>query len=257
MQQAIDKLKEQNRDKASDEQDAAIAQLEAMKAKIEEILRQLREEERELYLTMLEARFQEMLKAQLRINADTVRLDSKGEDERGQVHFTKSRDLSLQEQKIVLSAEKALALLKEEGSSVAFPEAVEQMKSNMETVATRLSKGDTGGTTQLIERMIVESLDEMILSLQQELEKMKDEQQQQQQQQQGQPQDKPLVDQLAELKMIRSLQNQVNRLTRQVGLDVAGDVAEDADTRSLLQDLSQRQERIQEATYDLATGRNQ
>jgi hypothetical protein len=257
MQQAIDELREQNRDGASDEQDAAIAQLEAMKAKIEEILRQLREEEREIYLTMLEARFQQMLKLQLRINADTARLDAQDAAERGQVHFTKSRDLSQQQQRNVLAAEQALSLLKEEGSSVAFPEAVDQMKSNMQSVADRLGRGDTAATTQLIERMIVESLDEMILSLQKELEKMRDQQQQQQQQQQSGQQDQPLVDQLAELKMIRSLQNQINRLTKQIGLDVAGEQATEAESRALLQDLSNRQERIQEATYDLSTGRNQ
>ncbi|MCA9052542.1 MAG: hypothetical protein KDA75_01840 [Planctomycetaceae bacterium] len=258
MERAIEELKAQKRDEASNEQDQAIAQLEAMKAQIEEILRQLRQEEKELYLTMLEARFQEMLKLQLRINADTVRLDSRDAESRGEAHFTKSRDLGRLEQQNALAAEKALALLHEEGSSVAFPEAVEQMRSNMQTVVLRLSKGDTGDTTQLIEKLIVESLEEMVLSLQKELEKLKQEQQQQQQQQQqGQgQQDPPLVDVLAELKMIRSLQNQVNRLTKQVGLEIEGEEAQDPDKLSLLQDLSRRQERIQEATYDLSTGKN-
>lgn len=257
MERAIEELKNQNRDGASGEQDQAIAQLERMKAQIEEILRQLREEERELHLTMLEARFQEMLKLQLRINADTVRLDARPAAERGEAHFTKSRDLSRQELQNVLAAERALMLLREEGSSVAFPEAVDQMRSNMATVADRLVKGDTGQTTQLLERLIVESLEEMILALQQELEKLKQQQQQQQSPQQSQPQDPRLVDILAELKMIRSLQNQVNRLTRQIGLEIEGEQAENPDTLQLLQDLARRQQRIQEATYDLATGRNQ
>lgn len=257
MQQAIEELKKQNRDAASNEQDAAIAKLEQMKAQIEEILRQLREEEKELYLTMLEARFQEMLKLQLRINADTVRLDAKPAADRGEAHFTKSRDLGRQEQQNVLAADKALTLLVEEGSSVAFPEAVEQMKSNMEAVAVRLSKGDSGETTQLLEKLIVESLEEMVLSLQRELEKLKQDQQQQQQQQQQQEQDPKLVDVLAELKMIRSLQNQVNRLTKQIGLEIEGESAQDADNRKLLQDLALRQQRIQSATYDLSTGKNE
>lgn len=255
MEQAIQELKGKNRERASDEQDQAIARLEAMKAKLEEILRQLREEERELYLAQLEARFQEMLRLQLRINAETVRLDARDAAERGEAHFTKSRDLAQQEQQNVIAAQKALALLKEEGSSVAFPEAVEQMRSNMETVASRLSKGDTGDTTRLVENLIVESLEEMVLSLQKELEKIKD-QKKQQQQQQGEQQDQPLVDKLAELKMVRSLQNQVNRLTQQLGLEVEGERASHPDTLQLLQDLARRQQRIQEATYDLATGRN-
>ena len=57
--------------------------------------------------------------------------------------------------------------------------------------------------------------------------------------------------------MIRSLQNQINRLTRQIGLKVDGEQAADPEQIDLLQDLSRRQERIQEATYDLSVGRNQ
>lgn len=254
MEQAIEELKQQDHDAASDEQDQALAELEALKARLEEILRQLREKERELFLAMLEARFQEMLRVQLMINAETVRLDKVPEDERESRHFTKATDLSRDQYENALEADQALLLLKEEGSSVAFPEAVEQMRDNMFTVVTRLEKADTGETTQLIEQIIVETLDEMILALQREMEKMK-EQEQEPQDQEQQEQDPPLVDILAELKMIRSLQSQINRLTRQIGLQVDGDQAVEQDTINLLNDLSQRQQRIQEATYDLSTGK--
>lgn len=254
MEQAIEELKQEDHDGASDEQDQALAELEALKAKLEEILRQLREKERELFLAMLEARFQEMLRVQLMINAETTRLDKVPGEERESRHFTKATDLSRDQHDNALEADQALLLLKEEGSSVAFPEAVEQMRDNMITVVGRLAKADTGETTQLIEQIIVETLDEMILALQRELEKMK-EQEQQQEQQEQQEQDPPLVDILAELKMIRSLQSQINRLTRQIGLQVEGDQAVAEDTVDLLEDLSQRQQRIQEATYDLSTGK--
>jgi hypothetical protein len=255
MKQAIEELKKQNHDQASDEQDQALAELEQLKAKLEEILRQLREEEREMFLTMLEARFQNMLRLQLQINAETVRLDKVPADQREARHVSKSTDLSRDQRDNALEADRALVLLKEEGSSVAFPEAVEQMRDNMATVARRLEQADTGETTQLIEQIIVETLDEMILALQKELEKLKEQQEQQQQQQQQQDQDPPLVDVLAELKMIRSLQNQVNRLTKQLGLQIEGEQALEPDTVQLLNDLSLRQQRIQEATYDLSTGK--
>lgn len=254
MNRAIEELKQQNREGASNEQDAALAHLERMKAQLEEILRQLREEEREMFLTMLEARFQEMLRLQLRINAETERLDKVAADERTSRHAAKTTELGRSQRDNALEADRALVLLKEEGSSVAFPEAVQQMRDNMLSVAGRLDRTDTGQTTQLIEQIIVETLDEMILALQRELEKLK-EQEQQQQQQQQQDRDPALVDVLAELKMIRSLQNQVNRLTRQIGLDVEGEQAHAPETRQLLQDLARRQQRIQEATYDLSTGK--
>lgn len=255
MQKAIEELKQQKRDGASDQQDAALAHLEQMKARLEEILRQLREEEREMLLTQLEARFQEMLRIQLRINADTERLDKVAVPARESRHAARATDLARTQRENALEADRALILLKEEGSSVAFPEAVEQMRDSMVTVAERLDRTDTGETTRLIEQIIVETLDEMILALQRELEKIKQQEQQQQQQQQ-QEGDKALVDTIAELKMIRSLQNQVNRLTKQIGLDIDGEQAADGENRKLLRDLSRRQQRIQQATYDMHAGKS-
>ena len=211
MQQAIEQLQQQNLDEASDEQDAAIARLEEMKAELEEILRQLREEEKKQFLAMLEARFQRMLELQLDINNGTLKLDRVPPDERNDDrHFTRSTKLSRDESKNVTEAEKALMLLKEEGSSVAFPEAVEMMRDNMQAVSGRLERGLTADTTQLLERLIVESLEEMIFALQREMEK-EDQKPQDGESPQSEQGDPSLVDALAELKMVRSLQTQINR----------------------------------------------
>lgn len=257
MQRAIEELEKENKDKAVEQQDQAVARLEEMKAELERILRQLREEERETYLTLLEARFQNMLKRQESINNETVRLNKIPEEDHLQQNYASQTDTIRKEQvDNALDAEKALNLLREEGSSVAFPEAVEQMLNNMRVVEQRLGKYDTGGTTQLVENLILETLKEMIAAFQKEIEdqQKKDQQQQQNQQQQGEPQDPSLVNQIAELKMIRSLQLQVNRLTKQIGTEVVGNP--DSDQQQLLDDLSQRQLRIQEATYDLSVGKN-
>ena len=257
MEKAIEELQQKRLDKASDEQDAAIAKLEEMKAELEEILRQLREEERKLFLMALEARFQRMLQRQLDVNNGTLKLARIPEAERDEDrHIGQSTKLSRDQGENVNDAEKALVLLREEGSSVAFPEAVEMMRENMQAVVNRLQRGQTGDTTQLLERMIVESLEEIVFALQREMEKQDEQQQQQQQQQQSEPNDPQLVDDLAELKMIRSLQSQVNRLTRQYGLEVDGEQATNLDDLQFLQNLSLRQQRIHEATYDLSIGKN-
>ena len=256
MQKAIEQLQQQKLDEASDEQDAAIARLEEMKAELEEILRQLREEERKMMLAQLEARFQRMLELQLDINNSTLKLDRVPPEERDDDrHLAQATKLSRDEQKNLTEAEKALMLLKEEGSSVAFPEAVEMMIDNMDFVSRRLQRGQTEETTQLLERLIVESLEEMIFALQREMEKQ-DQQQQDGESQQGQPTDPQLVDQLAELKLIRSLQLQINRLTRQYGDTFEGEQADDPDAFGFLRKLAERQARIQEATYDLSIGKN-
>lgn len=256
MQRAIEQLQQEKLDEASDEQDAAIAKLEEMKAELEEILRQLREEERKMLLAQLEARFQRMLELQLNINNGTLKLDRQPVEERdNDRHLAESTKLSRDEQSNITEADKALMLLKEDGASVAFPEAVEMMIDNMQAVAGRLQRGQTAETTQLLERLIVESLEEMIFALQKEMEKQ-EQQQGGEGQQQGQPSDPQLVDQLAELKLIRSLQMQINRLTEQYGSEFEGEQAQELEALNFLRKLSQRQERIQDATYDLSIGKN-
>lgn len=257
MQQAIEKLEEQQKDQAVENQDQAVNRLEELKAQLEEILRQLREDERESYLTMLEARFQNMLKRQQHINTETIRINKIDAASRSQQNFASQADTLRKEQDDnALEAQKALHLLKEEGSSVAFPEAVQQMHQNMLLVVSRLSRQETGPTTQVVEKLIVDTLDEMIAALRQELQKQQ-EQKQGQQGGQGQPQDPTLVNQIAELKLIRSLQNQINVLTRQLGAEVASETDRTSDQLQLIQDLRARQERLQDATYDLSVGRNQ
>lgn len=257
MQKAIEDLQKEQREQAVQDQDAAVARLEELKAELEEILRQLREEEKESYLTLLEARFQNMLRRQLQINSETVRLYEIPEEARLQQNFaSKTNEIRKDQEDNAIDAGKALNLLREEGSSVAFPEAVEQMQKNMLVIVERLARQDTGKTTQLVETLVVETLEEMIDAFQKELKKQEEQQQDGQQNQQGAPQDPALVDQIAELKMIRSLQMQINRITQQLGTEIEDPSQIDVDQQSLIDDIAQRQKRVQEATYDLSVGRN-
>lgn len=257
MDRAIEELKKNRKNKASDKQDQALAELLKAKEKLEEILRQLREEERAMVLAALEARFRDMLLRQEAVNNGTLAIHAVPVDKRSDRHRNRAVELARNEDEISLLAAKALTLLKEEGSSVAFPEAVEQIREDMLTVARRLERADVGEITQNIEADIVESLREILEAMQKELEKLKDEKQQQQQQQQQQKKDNPLVNKLAELKMLRSLQYRVNRRTKQMGRLVEGEQALDADVVSQLRQLSERQAKVQKATHDLATGKNE
>jgi len=139
---------------------------------------------------------------------------------------------------------------------VAFPEAVEQMRDDMRIVVTRLERTDLGELTQGVEREIVDALEEMIDALQKEMEKSKDKKKDPPPPSDPQPQDPPLVDKLAELKMLRTLQLRINNRTRRLGRMVEGEQAQELDILGQLQNLADRQARIQKATYDMATGRN-
>jgi hypothetical protein len=256
MQRAIDKLKKKQRHDASDAQDDALANLQKAKEKLEEILRQLREEERERFLAMLESRFQRMLALQLVVYDGTIKLDKTPADDRSSRHSTRSLQLARQEDEIALEASKAIMLLREEGSAIAFPEAVEQMRDDMQIVIGRLERTDVGELTQAIEREIIDALEEMIDSLQKEIEKNKDKKKDEPPSKEGQPQDPTLVDQLAELKMLRTLQMRINHRTKRLGRLVDGEQAQEQDILGQLQNLAERQARVQKATYDMATGRN-
>ena len=256
MEKAIQELKEKkDRGKASRHQDEAIRQLLEAKEKLEEILRQLREEEKSLTLASLESRFRKMLSMQLLVYQETLRLDKESEDQSDNLS-ARGRQLATQEEEILQEVDKALVVLREEGSSVAFPEAVQAIREDVASIVELLDQGKAGELTQTLEQAVIEAIEEMVDALQKEMEKKKDEEQKQSQQQQGQPQDKPLVDALSELKMLRSLQLRVNRRTRQLGRMIEGDQAGAPELRKQFRTLSGRQLRIQRATYDLSTGRN-
>ena len=140
---------------------------------------------------------------------------------------------------------------------MAFPEAIEQMRHDMQTVAERLKQLDVGQLTQAIEMDIIAGLKEMIDALQKSIDKAKEkQQQQQQQQQQSQEQEEELLKKIAELKMLKSLQLRINNRTTKLGQLYSGEQAIQPDVVRQVQELSIRQSRIQKATYDLAVGKN-
>lgn len=264
MRQAQKKLEEAQRNEAREAQELARQELEKAKAELEKILRQLREEEIGRTLAQLESRFRKMLEMQLRVYEATQRLASIPAEARGREVDIESGKQAVEERKIVLEADKAYQLLLEEGSSIAFPESVEQMRLDMETVAQRLSRTQLDAITLGAEEDIIAALNELIAALQQAQKDQEEKQQQEQQQQQqpGDPQEQPLVDRIAELKMIKSLQLRVNNRTQRMAKlleepDDAVGQATDADLLDAIEKLGDRQERLHQITRDIVLGRNQ
>ena len=278
MERAIEELKKKNRGKASEAEDKALEELIAAKEKLEEILRQLREEERELMLAALEARFRKMLAIQYDVLNGTDQLSkvSKGEW-RDDVHRGEMQKLTAREQEIVREAEKALAILKAEGTSVAFPLAVEGIRDDVISIAQLLQLLQDGANDPMdpfappdknitmkrdkmyeltigMEKDVIAALKELIEALQKEMEKDKKDQD-------GKPKDSKgdpvFVDKLAELKMLRTLQMRVNRQTKRLGTQVDGEQATQPFIVSKLKQLAKLQAKIQKTAYDLATTRNQ
>ena len=252
MRQARQKLQRAQRDGALQEQEEAIRELERAKAELEEILRQLREEEIEQVLEMLQARFVKMLQMQRAVHQGTCRLDEASKDGMTHNQEIEAARLSSQEAEIVLEAEKALTLLRDEGSAVAFPEALAQVGDDMRQVAGLLAKAKVGQITQEIEKDVMAALEEMIESLevaQEDAEKRRN--RPPSGGRPGEPRDPSLVDQLAEIKMIRALQLRVNNRTGRYSKLIGGQRARNAEILEALQLLAQRQKRIHQITRDL------
>jgi hypothetical protein len=265
MQEAEEKLRQAERQGAVEKQREAEEQLRAAIEELEEILRQLREEEIERSLTSLETRLRRMLEMQTKVRDETQRLQEISAAEANRQVQMMANKLGLDERKILAEGERAYLLLRDEGSSAAFPEAIEQANTDIANVAERLTSGDVGPLTVAIEDEIVSSLEEMIEALVQVQKENREKQQQQQQQGSpppGQPGDQPLIDKLAELRLIRTLQVRINKRTDTLSKmlsdpdDAVGQAAE-SDIVEQLQELSARQGSIQNVTRDIVVGRGE
>ena len=133
-------MSESKQKDATAEQEKAREELEKAKAELEQILRQMREEEIERTLAMLEGRFRRMLESELKIYESTKRLDKIPAAQRTRDIDIQASKLGFEQGKLAVDADKALLVLREEGSSVAFPETVEMMRDDMQQVADRLSR---------------------------------------------------------------------------------------------------------------------
>jgi hypothetical protein len=264
MRQAQKKLQEAKQKDATAEQEKAREELEKAKAELEQILRQMREEEIERTLALLEGRFRRMLESQLKIYESTKRLDKIPTAQRTRDVDIQSSKLGFEEGKLAVDADKALLLLREEGSSVAFPETVELVRDDMQHVSERLSGTLIDQVTQSLELEIIQSLEELVAALQKSQQDMKDKKKPppNRPQQPMDPSDRPLVDQLAELKMIRALQMRVNTRTERYSrllenIDDPVGKANDADLHQSLVKLAELEKRVQEITRNLVLGKNE
>lgn len=258
MQQAEQKLRDAQRREAEEEQRQAQRELEAARAELERILRQLREEEMERLLAKLAARFRDMLAAQQSIYDDTAEIFKQTTESASRSLMLQAIRLSRRETELVRDAEKALTLLREDGTSVAFPETTEQIADDMRSVAARLAAADVGPITQTVELDILAALKDMIDAL----DRARDELSQQDSSSPppggggGSPGESPLVSKIAELRMIRTLQARVYKRTQDLGNLADNPHVELAELEGELGKLAERQERIFQATRDLDTDAN-
>ena len=252
--QAEQKLTQNDRDEASQRQNDAIRKLEKAREELEKRLKQVREEEIERILANLQDRCQRMLAMQLEVYSGTLAVH-KSMVEANQTpprreDVQKSLQLASREADIVKEALGAIRLLEEEGSAIAFPRVFEELRDDMITVQNRLNRVDVGPFTQAIEEDIIRTLREMIESLEKSRKDNK---------KSGGgggggggKQNQRLVDQLAELRMIRAMQLRINSRTAAYSREYQGEQADNPDIQRELRGLSIRQGLLEELTRRLA-----
>jgi ClpP class serine protease len=197
-----------------------------------------------------------MLEAQVEVYEGTKRADRVPREQRDRDSEIEAGRLSRKEAVIVTEADKALAILHEEGTAVAFPEAVTDMRDDMEQVVVRLAQAKVGEITQGVEEDIIVALEELIAALQKAQKDMQNKAKPMPGQG-GQPSEPPLVDPIAEIKMIRSMQMWVNKRTKRYAELTKTEQAEQPELLSALKRLGEREQRIHRITRDIVVGRNQ
>jgi len=206
-------------------------------------------------LAMLEGRFRKMLDMQIQVYEGTKRVDRKPEPDRTRDDEIESGRLSRKESEIVGEADRALTLLRDEGSAVAMPEAVAEMRDDMEQIVVRLSQAKVNEITQKIEEDVIAALEEMIAALKKAQQDLSDKKMKPGPP--GEPTDPPLVDKLAELKVIRAMQMRINNRTQRYFEILKTEQAEQPELLTALKHLADREQRIYRVTRDIVVGRNQ
>lgn len=210
MQQASGDLRKQEPGDASRQQGKSIKELEEALQEIEERLAQLREETQIEKLARLEARFREMLARQQRATFDTAVFEKKRQTDG---ELKRSDRLSLgkvaaEEGALAEAAQQALEIIIDDGTSVVFPDVVEQLRDDLSNVQKLLASGRTDAYTTTLQKEIEITLEELIEALQQA--------QQQKESRAGGGGGggmEPLLPNSAELKLLRSAQLRINRRT--------------------------------------------
>ena len=170
----------------------------------------------------------------------------------------KSQAESDKESQIIAEAEKTLKLMEGEGTAVVFAGVLAQVKGDMEAIQKRLNEARVGEDTQQIEQDVIDQLKMMLEALKkakQDLENKPSDPKPSDPN--AKPQDKKLLDLLAELKLIKFQQETLNRRTVMHNKQDPGEQAKDPLVQAELARLAANQKVLQEMLHKIATQANQ
>lgn len=240
-EQAAEKLDAKDPKSAAEKQAKALEKLEQARKALEEKLQQLRKEQQEQLLAALESRFRAMLTRQLECNKATVRLADVGRGNWSRSDQLELVDLSQKEKWVSEEADKALYILKEEGTTVVFPQIVEQVRDDASDVSERLAEADASEPVRQTQEAIAQTLRELLEAIEKKQAENDAPSGEAEDPEQGPP---PLLPGSAELKLLRACQLRVNQATLQAEKDRAREGGDLHELEGRLEKLAQRQKQV-------------
>jgi len=260
MKDAIPKIPE-NIKGANADQNESLEHLRKAKAEIEQRLKMLRLEEAEQILAALRHRCEKAKQMQIDVlnnpNDGTIATErailGNSDQKPTDSNFQAALRLGFKEKEIISEIDKCLEILRTDATGVAFPVAFEQVRDDMRNVYRRFDLADVGKMNQGIQQDIIDSLDDMIKALKQkEIDLIpmppmppmptdpKDPKE---------PPEPSLLKRIQELKMIRAMQDRLNKRTEKYAKLFPGqEQPTDPNIRREVTELRARQEQIFDIT---------
>jgi len=266
MKQALKKIGDDNK-AAGGDQDEAVKKLREAKDELEKRLRMLRLEEMERILAALKARCEKMLAMQTDVLTNPVdgteatdkAVQNNSDKKPNDANFQSALRLGDKEKEIISIVNGCLEILRTDGTGVAFPVAFEQVRDDMRQVFRRFQVADVGKFNQDIQRDIIDSLKDMIDALKKKEQDLQDAKQQPPGPP-GEPKEPPepgLLKKIQELKMLRAMQDRLNKRTeRYARLFPGQEQSSDPIIRREVSDLRIQQERIFDTANKIHKGDN-
>lgn len=255
-------LKKDDRNKASKHEDDAIRKLDEVLKELEKRLKQLRDKEKLKKLEDLERRVTKMLKMQIEVYEATKGIDAivkKNKNQKTTSDIQKAGVEGEKEGEIVLEADKALRLLEGEGTAVVFAGVLVEVRKDMESVQKQLQAANVGGETQLVEEQIIAQLQQMLEALKKAKQDLQNPPPPPPPGQPPPPNDskKNLIQLVEQLKLLKSLQVQVNDRTTAFGKRAPGEQVADPFLQEQLRQLGDRQKVLQSMLHKIASQMNE
>ena len=217
MEEASDQLQKEDAEAAKKAQEEALAKLKNTKEQLKEEEERLARLKREQEMENLMASLTEVREKQEKVNSDTVKIDSgreKNESRRQRKQLDqKVESIVMRQGELADEVDTLNQKLKEEYARV-FTFILKNVSADMRQVRDSLKELETGTYTQFLEREIVGDIDRLIAALREEMEKPEPND--------GSPppsgempQGKQrLVPTVAELRMLKGMQLDANKSTR-------------------------------------------